>query len=167
MRRFLRPGHKFCGRLMPCCDTKYFGPAAYTEDALITLPDGPMGFPGAHTFVLIQRPAEFPLVYMQSTADPDLCFLALPVFSVNPAYRLAIRPADAAALGTATCPAIGLQVLCLSLLSLHADGATANLLAPVVVNLNTRIARQCINVEPGYSHQHPLPAHTAEEGAAA
>jgi flagellar assembly factor FliW len=152
---------------MPCCETKYFGPAAYSGDALITLPEGPMGFPGAHTFVLIQRAAEYPLVYMQSTDDPDLCFLALPVLSLDAAYRLAIRPEDAAAVQTSATPAIGPDVLCLALLSLHENGATANLLAPVVVNLSTRTARQCINVEPGYSHQQPLPACNAEEGAAA
>jgi flagellar assembly factor FliW len=54
-------------------------------------------------------------------------------------------------------PSIGAEVLCLAIISV-AEGRlpTANLLAPVVVNLRTRVGLQAIQEESTYSHQHPL-----------
>jgi flagellar assembly factor FliW len=40
---------------------------------------------------------------------------------------------------------------------------TANLLAPIVVNLKTHRAIQAIQADSGYSHQHPLLAAAREE----
>jgi flagellar assembly factor FliW len=49
-------------------------------------------------------------------------------------------------------------------LSLRETGPTANLLAPVIVNLKSLKAVQAVAQEGSYSHQHPL---VTEEMAAA
>lgn len=150
---------------MPCCDSKYFGRLHYAEDAVIQTPDGLPGFEEETRFVLVQLPDQHPLVYIQSGTRPELCFLALPILTIDAGYQLELAPEDAAVIGTSQAPAIGQDVLCLALITTHPDGATANLLAPLVVNLHSRIAAQCINAAGGYSHRHPLEA--AEKGAAA
>jgi flagellar assembly factor FliW len=53
-------------------------------------------------------------------------------------------------------PRIGAEVLCLAVLSIRKTGTTANLLAPVVVNLKNYKAVQAVSPESGYSHQHLL-----------
>ena len=141
---------------MPLCTTKYFGNLDVPEDAVLTLPSGILGFESETSFVVIQRPSEYPLVYLQSASDPQLCFLALPVLTVDPAYDLALSQEDARDLGLPTRPAIGQDVLCLVLVTTHEHSPTANLLGPVVVNLRTRTGRQCINETRRYSHQEPL-----------
>jgi flagellar assembly factor FliW len=150
---------------MPSCHTRDFGPAEYSEDSVIRMQRGPFGFENESGFVLIHRPELYPLVSLQSVSTPGLCFLALPVFVVDSRYDLRLTPEDAAVIAVRERPAIGTEVLCLALLTVHPEGPTANLLAPVVVNLNSRAALQCLNTEEGYSHQHPLVA--AQQGVPA
>jgi flagellar assembly factor FliW len=126
---------------------------------------GPFGFENESGFVLIHRPELYPLVYLQSVTTRDLCFLALPVLVVESAYDLRLTAEDATLIGVPERPGIGNDVLCLALLTVHTGGPTANLLAPVVVNLKTRAALQCITAGTAYSHQHALAA--AEEGVPA
>jgi flagellar assembly factor FliW len=52
---------------------------------------------------------------------------------------------------------MGSEVLCLAIVSAQTDGTlTANLLAPVVINLNTRVGVQAVRQDARYSHQHKL-----------
>lgn len=148
---------------MPSCETRYFGPTEFQDIDTISFPAAIPGFPGETRFVLLHRPAEYPLVYLQSIATADLCFLALPVFAIDNRYKLQISPDDARLIGTATEPAVGSEALCLALVSVWESGPTANLFAPLVVNLATRSAAQCINCI-DYSHRHPL---AVTEGVAA
>jgi flagellar assembly factor FliW len=84
---------------------------------------------------------------------------------VEPGYTLELAEEDARLLEVGTMPAIGRDVLCLALISVHTEEPTANLFAPIVVSLQTRIAAQCFQTGAGYSHQHSLLG--AEEGVAA
>jgi flagellar assembly factor FliW len=150
---------------MPSCQTRDFGAAEYSEDSVIRMERGPFGFEDESGFVLIHRRELYPLVSLQSVTTPGLCFLALPVLVVDSTYDLRLSAEDAALIEVSERPQIGKDVLCLALLTVHAEGPTANLLAPVVVNLNSRAALQCINTTDGYSHQHRLAP--AEEGVPA
>jgi flagellar assembly factor FliW len=53
-------------------------------------------------------------------------------------------------------PRIGEDVLCLTIVSVQETGATANLLAPVLVNLRNRRAVQAVAQDSDYSVQSPL-----------
>ena len=44
----------------------------------------------------------------------------------------------------------------LALIAIHEEDPTANLLAPIVINLQSRAAAQCIDPEMRYSHRHAL-----------
>ncbi len=106
-----------------------------------------------------------PIVLLQSMTRASLCFVALPLQAVDRGYQLAIAPEDLADLGLATGrqPELGAEVLALALLSLHDDSlATANLMAPVVLNVKTRRGLQAIRRDSRYSHQHPVAAQAAQ-----
>lgn len=150
---------------MPGCATKYFGIREYTAQSLITMPCGLHGFGRETAFLLIQISGQEPLAYLQSVISADLCFMALPILAVDRTYSLCLDEADAALIGTTIEPEIGRDVLCLAILTVRPSAVTANLLAPVVLNLRTRNAAQCINMKQGYSHQHMLQPH--REGLAA
>ena len=53
-------------------------------------------------------------------------------------------------------PRIGDDVLCLAVICIRENGPTANLLAPVVVNLRNRQSVQAVAPSSRYSHRHPL-----------
>ena len=151
---------------MPFAETKYFKTMAYAEDSVFEFPWGLPAFEHEKRFVLIESPEHAPLVFLQSLANPELCFLAFPILVVDRAYQLGISPEDlnVLELDVARQPELGSEVLVLALLSLH-DGfsPTANLMAPIVINLSTRRARQAIRCDSLYSYQHPIAPLCREE----
>jgi flagellar assembly factor FliW len=84
---------------------------------------------------------------------------------VDREYQLALSPEDLELLEfpATVQPRIGDDVLCLALVTIQEGRpTTANLLAPVVVNLRNYRSVQAISTRLGYSHQHPF-LETAEE----
>jgi flagellar assembly factor FliW len=151
---------------MPSCETRYFGATEYENNDAIVFPSGLPGFPAETRFLVLQRPAEYPVVYLQSTTTAALCFLAIPIPAIEKDYLLRLSPEEAATLGTTEEPRVGADVLCLALVVVRESGPpTANLFAPIVINLASHTGAQCFNTAGAYSHQHPL--LPAEEGVAA
>jgi flagellar assembly factor FliW len=147
---------------MPLLQTKNFGPIHYEEDAALDFPRGLPGFEERRRFVVLHFDGTDPLFYLQSLEDSGLCFLTMPVRAVEPSYRLQMAPEDMALIGLPPGPPkIGRDTFCLAVLSLSEEGPTANLLAPIVVNLRNRKSVQAVAAESGYSHQQPLVAEEA------
>ena len=144
---------------MPKLSTVYFSELEYSNRDVYNFAAGLPGFEEQIAFLFIEQPHTRPLVYMQSLLNPKLCFLALPVLTVDPNYRLSLSAEDLTALGLTpgTTPKIGREIGCFTLLTLT-EGAdpTVNLLAPIVVNLQARKALQVIPAASEYSIQHPL-----------
>ncbi|HTS28184.1 MAG TPA: flagellar assembly protein FliW [Bryobacteraceae bacterium] len=143
---------------MPVAQTTKFGRISYDSGEAIDFPRGLPGFEDRRGFVALQFEDTAPLVFLQSLEVPDLCFVTMPVLAVDPSYKLQVSCEDLEEVGLSTLsqPRIGKDLLCLAVLSLRESGPTANLLAPVVVNLENLKAVQAVAPESGYSHQHPL-----------
>lgn len=159
---------------MPLIQTKYFGGMEYEEESRFEFPLGLPAFEDQRSFVLIEGAGTYPLVFLQSISEPGLCFIALPVLVADPLYELSISLDDLEELGfeASRQPAIGQEALVLVLLSTQeGQPATANLLAPIVINLTNRKGLQAIRDDFRYSHQHPLfmggSCGDAAQGAAA
>jgi flagellar assembly factor FliW len=148
---------------MPVFETKSFGRIPYEEDAVLEFPSGLPGFDTRHRFVALDFRESEPLIFLQSLEDPCLCFITLPVLVVDPCYRLEVDAGDLARVGLAATrqPRIGEDVLCLAVVAVRETGPTANLLAPIVVNLANRKAVQAVAPESGYSHQQALVSEEA------
>jgi flagellar assembly factor FliW len=140
-------------------ETKYFGTMSYQEESVFEFPLGLPAFENENRFVPIELAQHAPLIFLQSLTQPALCFLAFPILVVDRDYCLAVAREDLATLNLAPDrqPELASEVAVLALVSLH-DGfsATANLMAPIVVNLKTRCALQAIRQDTLYSHQHPI-----------
>ena len=139
-------------------ETKNFGKLCYEPDSELEFPTGLPGFESRRRFVAVSFAASDPLVYLQSLDDADLCFITMPILLVDPRYRLRVSDQDLEQLGLPRerQPRMGADVLCLTVLSVTETGPTANLLAPVVVNLKNRKAVQAVAPESNYSHQFVL-----------
>jgi flagellar assembly factor FliW len=134
---------------MPRVNTGQFGELDYEEESTFLFPRGLPGFEHCRRFVLLNQPSLEPLVHLQSLEIPDLCFLGLPVQSIDSTYEAELTPEDQQVLGHTD------VTLDLALLSLNTSGQwTANLLAPIVINLADRIAVQAVRGDLKYSHQH-------------
>ena len=146
---------------MPQYLTRHFGTIEYPEDAVIEFPSGLPGFEDERRFLPVEHPRSAPIMFLQSLLRPEVCFITLPVLAVAANYELSISPEDLRALefDETRQPVIGVEALCLAVISVS-EGAepTANLLAPIVVNLKTRRAVQAIQENGLYGHRHPLEA---------
>jgi flagellar assembly factor FliW len=113
----------------------------------------PYGLPAFETHKRFQLTEKQPLLFLQSETAPDLSFLLLPMLLIDPDYRLALSAEDREAIGaTEQSP-----LLCLAVVTAAEDlPPTANLLAPMVVNLDSGRAVQAIRSDSRYSHKFPL-----------
>jgi flagellar assembly factor FliW len=145
---------------MPTIDTPHFGTLEYSEDNVLEFPFGIPAFETETRFMALERPETAPVIFLQSLARPELVFMTLPVSLVDPGYQSGVTPEDLEALGLAPDrqPEEGREVLTLAVITVDEDRtATANLMAPVVVNVATRRALQAVQPDSGYSARHPLP----------
>jgi flagellar assembly factor FliW len=144
---------------MQSVQTKYFGTLSCREEAVFEFPRGLPAFENEKRFVLIELPENSPLVFLQSLSEPRLCFLAFPIQVVDRDYKLAVSVEDlsALALDPGRQPGVGSEVSVLALVSLHEGfSPTANLMAPVILNITTRRGLQAIRQDRVYSHQHAV-----------
>ena len=108
----------------------------------ITLSGGFAGFPGLERYVLVDLPEASPLFLLQSLDEPGLDFAVAPPSVFFPDYAPELDDATVARLGlTDASDALLLVVLTLGAAT---GSATANLLAPIVINQRTRTAAQVV-----------------------
>jgi flagellar assembly factor FliW len=144
---------------MPQIPTKFFGEIDCDPGSVYSFPSGLPGFEEQNSFFFLTTPAVKPLLFLQSLTTRNLCFILLPILVVNPHFRLELSSEELSELGLAqdSRPVIGEDILCAAIVcSGNGESPTANLMAPVVVNLRTKIGMQLIHGESGYSHQHAL-----------
>jgi flagellar assembly factor FliW len=100
------------------------------------------GFPGHQRFALVQLDDAGVLCSLQSVEDPALRFLVVAPAAFFPDYSPVIDDATVSTLGIES--AEDAMVLLVVNPGDDAGSATANLLAPVVVNLTTRQGGQVV-----------------------
>ena len=133
-------------------DSPVLGALTLDADALYTFPLGLVGMEAARRFAVLdaERPG---FSWLQSVDDPALVFVVADPFAVIPGYAVDIPDAELAPLGPAT-PA---DLLVLVIVTLGAGGAaTANLRAPLVLNVATRQGRQVVLADDRLSITEPL-----------
>lgn len=147
---------------MPQIRTAYFGELDYTDGTVFHFPYGLPGFEQESAFLFLKQPHTEPLLFLQSLGNPRLCFILLPILVVDPNYEVKLDADELTALhlNPLRQPRIGEDILCAAIISPGggAEGEpTANLMAPVVVNLKEQIGMQAIQADSPYSHRHPIP----------
>jgi flagellar assembly factor FliW len=143
---------------MPQCETKYFGTVSYDQQTVITFPAGLPAFENHRHFLPIEDAARRPFVFLQSLEDPGVCFLTLPVATLDRNYQLKMSAEDVGAIGLRQPLGASTNLQCLAVVSFNRDGnPTANLLAPIIVNGATRIGVQSVRDDTAYGCSYPLP----------
>jgi len=134
--------------------TTRFGDIEVDEASIVRFDEGPLGFPAAVSFVLVDVEQNEDFFWLQSVDDPDLAFLAAVPWPFFPDYepelpdelrdRLAIvDPADA-------------TVLCLLSVDREVGEVRANLFGPVVINATSRRAAQVVLYDQDWPLSAPL-----------
>jgi flagellar assembly factor FliW len=144
---------------MPQIQSKFFGNVSFHGHDLFHFPIGLPGFEGEKEFVGIEIPDQRPVLYLQSTASQDLCLITMPVRACLNEYQLDVTPEERQLIGLEDTGllTIGFEVACMAIVTVDESGEpTANLAAPLVMNLATRRCVQSFQAESDYSFQHRL-----------
>lgn len=112
------------------------------ENAIINFEDGVPAFEEAKQFTLITNDDIKPFMYLKSLEVEELGFVCIDPFLINKEYLIKISAADLAKLQLKD-PQNAL-VFCFVTVRPDPQENTANLLAPVIINLENRKAKQII-----------------------
>ena len=123
--------------------TSRFGEIEVSEDTLLTFPTGLVGFPAVQKFVVLDVAEDCQYQWFQAINEPDLAFVIIDVHLLNPEFKAEVSDEGLAELEiTPTDPVLIMAVVTIP--SGEPEHATANLRAPLVVNLRTRKGKQLI-----------------------
>lgn len=141
---------------MMLVESTRFGTFETEDESLLHFAEGLLGLPESTRYVLIEV-EESPYAWLQSVEEADLAFLTTSPFDFYPDYALEIGDEDERLLALAT-PEMAevLTLLTVHRLEGEAVNITANLLGPIIVNSETRAARQVILEGTNYTTQEPL-----------
>lgn len=138
--------------------TTRFGAVDIDDTRIVTFPDGLPGFENRRCFVLLPhaRQGGSPFEWLQSVEDGGLAFLVMRPHQVFPTYQPRVPVGELEAIGLDKGGPSPLLYVLLTVPAGDPSGITANLLAPVVINLAARLARQVIVNNDEYSMRHRL-----------
>lgn len=144
--------------------TKYFGEIDYEHDDVLTFPAGLFGFEEEREFLLLPfEGSDEAMLCFQSTQTSALAFVSMNPFALLPEYEPALQDSELEELGVKESGELAFYVLCV--VKNPVADSTVNLKCPVVINPETRVARQVILDTDSYEMRHPLAEFGKKEEA--
>ena len=134
--------------------TSRFGDMEVPEEALITFPEGVIGFKDDTRFVMFECSDDGIFKWLQSCDRPELAFVICESGFIMPDFQVAIGEKERQLLQLAD---PGHAVICFILvIPKNPLDATANLLGPLLMNTETRLGMQLVLINPEYSTRHRI-----------
>jgi len=133
--------------------TTRFGELEVPEEGVINFPEGLLGFEKNKKFVLLPTEENSPLLWLQSTEDPDLAFIVAEPGLLVKGYSFEL-PAEASKKLEAE-KEEEVQVVCLLVIPEDPQQSTINLKGPLILNISRGLGLQVVLKE-DYSTRHPV-----------
>ncbi|MGQ9524043.1 MAG: flagellar assembly protein FliW [Armatimonadota bacterium] len=143
-------------------DTSRFGRIEVSEDKIINLEPGLLGFDGVRRYCLLDWRPRSPIKWLQAVDNPDLAFLVTDPFEFFPDYEIEVSDEEVRALGLAD--AKDLLALVILTVTPSTKEVTANLLGPILVNAVSRVGRQVVLQSEKYTTKHAI-GYTCQQAA--
>lgn len=135
-------------------ETSRFGKVELRNEDLLQFPEGLLGFADLRQFVLLDDPSDEIFAWLQSCESPSIAFPVLEpeLFSAN--YRVNLTKGDLEALRLTSSD----QARFFSIVTIPEDPTqmTANVKAPIVVNVQGKVARQCVLQDNNLAIREPI-----------
>lgn len=137
------------------CATTRFGEIDVEDDLMITMPGGIIGFERCRRFIVLHFDGNSPFRWFQCIDDGAVAFPIIDPWDFNPDYAPSISDADA----------VQLQIdhdtpkLVFAIVTIPRHDprrVTANLLGPLVINVETRLGKQVIVTNEQYTTKHSI-----------
>jgi len=148
--------------------TSRFGAVEFEEERIVRMIKGLPGLEELTSYVLIKAEETRPIVWLQSTEDPAVALPMIYTFEIIEEYAFDVQDEEIAALSIQKPEE--LMVLTVVVLTEDLAQMTANLVAPVLINMRTGQGCQVLLDQPQYSTKTPIleriVAFMQKEGAA-
>src|SRR5690606_12237995 len=127
------------GRRHMLLKTDRFGEIRIAQEDIIHFPDGLLGFEELHRYVVVERERKGPIRFLQAVDDGRIAFAVTDPQTFRPDYLPELGEEDRAALQYESDE--DLAVLVILTVPQEVREMTANLMAPVIINVKERIGR--------------------------
>jgi flagellar assembly factor FliW len=143
-------------------ETTRFGKLSVEDERTITFPNGLLGFPDHTRFALIQTGEENYFFWLQSIDEPNLAFVVTDPTIFFKDYQVPVREETWQDLQLAD----ETDVQCFVICNKVGEWLTGNLLGPIVINSQNRVAQQIVLTEKKWTTRQPLMMLQAEAALA-
>jgi flagellar assembly factor FliW len=133
-------------------ETTRFGRLSVDDERVINVPRGLLGFPDYTRYALIQTGEENYFFWLQAVDEPSLAFVVTDPSIFFKDYQVPIREETQDELALGDMNATQVFVIC----NRVDDWLTGNLLGPIVVNAQNRLASQVVLTEKKWTTRQPL-----------
>ncbi len=122
--------------------TGRFGQIEISSDEIISIPSGILGFPEDQNFCLVDSGDDTLIIWLQSLSNPHLAFPILEPKIFKPEYLVRLSAAELRELRLTSIR----DAAVFTILTIPADlnEMTANLKAPLVINIRQKVAKQVV-----------------------
>lgn len=141
-------------------DTSRFGIMDVPEADVATFPQGVIGYSECTRFVLFPDKTCRPFQWLQSLELPSLAWVVADPDIILKDYQFSLNDSAVQDLGSILIE--DFQVLAVVTVGETIQAMTVNLLGPILINKNTRLARQIVLSGAQYSAEHHI--YRGEEG---
>ncbi|MFD0673634.1 flagellar assembly protein FliW [Cohnella sp. GCM10027633] len=134
--------------------TARFGELDIREQDIVRFEQGIPGFEELKRFTLIEVEEHAPFSYLQSIDDGEVSFVITDPFEFYSEYECELPDQVVEGLKINSADQVAVRVI----VSINGqlETATANLLAPVIVNLGSRLGKQVVLAKTSYTTRHSL-----------
>ena len=145
-----------------------FGAVDYSEEDVVTFRDGMIGFPQFRNYLILSHKPGSPFRWLQSIDEPPLAFLIVDPHNYVPDYEFEVTGSQASELELQENTG-RLVFTTVSIPGGDPQNMTLNLAGPIVINAETRQAKQLVLDEGAYTIKHrviPAADRASEKQAA-
>lgn len=135
--------------------SRILGEIEIEESTIINFPGGIPGFEDEKQFVIIPLEENAPFYYLQAVNSANLCLLMADPFIFFPDYQIELPDEEIKKLGEG---AKAEDIVLYAILNTQEDlkNTTANLIAPIIINISSKKGLQFIAQKSAYNIRHPL-----------
>lgn len=134
--------------------TTRFGQVQFQSEELLTFPEGILGFADLKKFVLLDDPNDDIFAWLQSCEEPAIAFPVLEPELLSTQLKLSLAKSDIEALKIQSIEKA--RQFCIITIPDDPTQMTANLKAPIVINVEAKIARQCVLQDNSLAIREPI-----------
>lgn len=140
-------------------NTKFFGEIEIQDEDIIDFNDGLPGFEDIKKFVLIDAGSQGALKCLQSVEYREIAFIVANPWDVVSDYEMDIDDKQLEELGGTDINSL----LAYCILNITNERITANLMAPVIINIYAKRGRQMVLYKSRFTTKHIIKEFTVKE----